>query len=54
MNNKLIVIFNRFMYPCEVIDVLTDVWVEEVVEVFVEVFDINAWDDLAVDTLSDV
>ena len=55
MINKIcIVISNRFMYACEIIDVPTDVWVEEVVEVFVEVFGINVWADSAVDTLSDV
>ena len=42
------------MYDCEVIGVLTDVWVEEVAKVFVKVFDINVWADSAVDTLSDV
>ena len=35
-----------------VIDVLTDVWVEEVIKIFVEVFVINIWDDVAIDTLS--
>ena len=48
-------IFNRFVHPCVVIDVLTDVWVEEVIiKVFVAVFVVNVWSDAVIDMLSDV
>ena len=47
-------IFNRFTYPSVVIDVLTDVWVEEVIKVFVEVFAVIVRTDAVIDMLSDV
>ena len=43
-------IFNRFTHSRVIIDVLTDVWVKEVVKVSV----INVWADVVIDTLSDV
>ena len=43
-------IFNRFTYPCVIIDELTDLWVEEVMAAFV----IKVWTDLLIDTFSDV
>ena len=40
-------IFNKFTYP----RVLTDVYIEEIVEVVVRVFVINAWADAVIDAL---
>ena len=47
-------IFNRFVHSRMVIDVLTDVWVEEVIKVFVEVFAVNVWTGVVIDSMSDV
>ena len=46
--------FNRFTHPCVSIDVLADVWVEEVIKILFEGFVINVWDDVVIDTLADV
>ena len=44
---------NRFSHLCVIIDVLADdVWVEEVIKIFVELFIINVWADVVIDTLS--
>ena len=48
------VIFNRIIHPCVIIDVLADVWVEEVVKVYVNMSVINVWADVVIGTLSDV
>ena len=45
-------IFNRFAHPRVVIDVLADVWVEEVIKVFVAVFVTNARAGVAIGTVS--
>ena len=47
---------NIFVNLCGVIiDVTDDVWVEEIMKVFVEVFVIiNVWADVGIDTLTDV
>ena len=52
INKRLIwtVIFNR----CVIIDVLSDVWVEEVIKELVEGFVIKVWSDMMIDTLSGV
>ena len=47
-------IFNRFSHRCVVIDVLSDVWVEEVIKVLVEVFVVDVRADVVIDTLSGV
>ena len=47
-------IFNRFTHPCVIIDVLTDVWVEDVTRTLVKVFPINVWADAVVGTLTGV
>ena len=54
MNKRSIytTIFNRFTNPCVIIDVLADVWVEEVIKVFVAVFVTNARADMAIDKVS--
>ena len=43
--------FKKNSHPCVIIDVLTDVWVEEVM---VEVCIINVWSDVVIDTLPGV
>ena len=43
--------FSRFTHPCVIIDVLADVWVEEVIQIFVAVFVINVWADVVIDML---
>ena len=46
---------NKHEYVCVVIDVLTDVWVEEVIKMLVEVFVTNVWaDDMVTETSSEV
>ena len=45
---------NTFSHPCVTIDMLTDVWVEEVIKILVEVFVIDARSDVAIDTSSGV
>ena len=45
-------ISDRFTHPCVIIDVLADVWVEEVIQIFVAVFVINVWADVVIDMLS--
>ena len=54
--NTVICNSNRSTQPGVVIDVLTDVWVEEVVKVLriVKVFVMNVWANSVIDTLSDV
>ena len=47
-------IFNRFTHPCVIIDVLADVWVEEIIKILVGVFVINVWTGVVIDTLSGV
>ena len=59
-------ICNGFAQACVVIDVLTDVWVEEVIKIFAGVFVINvrtavvidmfsaAWLDVTIDVVSDI
>ena len=47
-------IFNRFTHPRLIIDVLTDVCVEEVTKILVGGFVINVWDGMVIDTLSTV
>ena len=47
-------IFNRFTYPCVIIGVLTDVWVEEVMKPSVKAFVSKLGDDIMIDTLSRV
>ena len=57
MINKIltwIMIFNRFVHSRMVIDVLTDVWVEEIREMLVGGFVINVWADMVIGTLSTV
>ena len=46
--------FNRFTHACVVIDVLADVWDEDIIKVLVEEFVINVWTDVLIDTLSGV
>ena len=46
--------FNRFAYPCSVIDVLADVSGGSVVNMFFDVLCIDVWGDVSLDTLSDV
>ena len=48
------VTFNRFTYPCVIVDVLADVWVEEIREMLVGGFVINVWADMVIGTLSTV
>ena len=45
---------NRLTHPCVVIDVLADVWVEDVIKILVEGFVINVRADTVIGTLSDV
>ena len=47
-------IFNSFEHPFEVVDMLTDVWVECVISILVEGFAFNVRADVVIDTLSDV
>ena len=44
--------FNRFTYPCVAVDVRTDVWVEKIIKVLVEVFVIAVRDDVVIDTVT--
>ena len=45
----------KYTQQCVFVDVLTDdVWVEEVVKILVEVFDIKVWRDAVIDTSSGV
>ena len=46
-------VFNRFSHLRVIIDMLADVWVEEVSKIFVDVFVINVWADVVIDTFSD-
>ena len=43
-------IFKRISHLCGIIDVLTDVWVEDFIKTLVEVFVINVWADGVFDT----
>ena len=57
VNNRLIwtAISNRSTRPSVTIDLMSDVWLEEVIKVFVVVLSINGWaDDVVIDTLSGV
>ena len=47
-------ICNKTSYPCVIIDVLTDVWVEYVIKAAVGVFTINVWTGGVIGTLSGV
>ena len=47
-------IFNIFPHPCEVVDVLAGEWVEQIISILVEMFDLNVWADVVIDTLSGV
>ena len=48
-------IFNRFTHNCVVVDVLADVWVEEIITAWVKVFfEINLWVSLTIDKLCDM
>ena len=46
--------FNRFPHPCVVMDVLDDVWVDEVIEILFGVFVMGVRDGVVIGTLSDV
>ena len=48
------VICNRLKHPRVVIDVLTDVWVEEIAKVSVKVFVAKVGADVVIDTLLEV
>ena len=51
---RVILIFSRFAHPCVVIDVLTDVQVEDVIEILLGgKFFINVWAEVVIETLSD-
>ena len=56
MNKILIwiIIFNGFTHPRVIIDLLADVWAEEVMNVFVGVFVANVWSDGVIWMLSGV
>ena len=56
INKRLLwrIIFNRFTYPRVTIDVLADESVEEVMKIFVEVFDVNVWTVVVIDTFDGV
>ena len=47
-------VLKRISHPRVVIDVLTDVWVEEVIKTSVGVFAINVWTDVTIGMLSGV
>ena len=47
-------IFNTCVYSCDVIDVLTDVYDEEVIKISVEVLVIAVLADVVIDEMSDV
>ena len=47
-------IFNRFTHPSSIIDLLADVWVEEIIKVVVRVFIIKVCSDPVIDILSGV
>ena len=47
-------IFNRFTHPSSIIDLLADVWVEEIIKVVVRVFNIKVCSDPVIDILSGV
>ena len=44
--------FDRFTYPCVAVDARTDVWVEKIIKVLVEVFVIAVRDDVVIDTVT--
>ena len=46
----------KYAHPCVFIDTLTDDvrWVEEVIKMLIEVFDIEVWRDAVIDTSSGV
>ena len=46
--------FNTLTHPCVVIDVLSDVWVEEIIKELEEGFVINVWADMVIGALSRV
>ena len=46
--------FNKILYPCVPIDVLADMWVENVIEIIFEVSISNLRGDVVIDTLSGV
>ena len=56
INKRLIqtVISKTILYPCVIIDVLTDVWVGEVIEIAVGEFVINVCTDVVINVLSGV
>ena len=44
--------FANFSHPCTRVDVLSDVWVEDVTDLSVEGLVIDAWDDVVTNSLA--